>query len=238
MSMNPGATTWPDASSERRPERPVPTSTIRPSATATSARRPGAPVPSTTVPPRMTMSASTATSFDPAQTVRHDGGVAGQTLRWPDGDRIPEPIRTGLLGPGAPFEMATEEVLGSKMDVFGTRPRNLTRLLVSGAERFGDRPYLTFPDRSYTYRSIVPAVASVAAALRDNHGVGVGDRVAIAGANSAEWVVTFWAATVLGAITVAMNGWWTGPEMAYGLELTSPTVLLGDERRLDRLSGI
>src|SRR5579871_2451868 len=153
--------------------------TIRPSATATSAARPGAPVPSTTVPPRITISASTTTPFVPAETVRHDGEVAGQTLRWPDGDRIPEPIRSGLLGPGAPFEMAQEEVLGSKMDVFVTRPRNLVQLLKSGAERFGDLPYLTFPDRAYTYKGIVPAVASAAAALREQHGVGPGDRVAI-----------------------------------------------------------
>ncbi|HVM67339.1 MAG TPA: class I adenylate-forming enzyme family protein [Acidimicrobiales bacterium] len=164
--------------------------------------------------------------------------MAGQTLRWPDGDRIPEPFRTGLLGPGAPFEMVQDEVLGSKMDVFATRPRNLPQLLRSGAERFGDRPYLTFPDRSYTFESIVPAVASVARTLRDTHGVGPGDRVAISAANCADWVLTFWGATVLGAITVAMNGWWTGPEMAYGLELTRPTVLFGDERRLERLAGI
>src|SRR5579871_448318 len=140
--MKPGATTCPQASTMPRPERPLPMPTMRPSATATSAGCPGAPVPSTTVAPRMTMSASTAPPlFCPRQTVRHDGEVAGQTLRWPDGDRIPEPI-----GPGAPFEMAQEEVLGSKMDVFVTRPRNLVQLLKSGAERFGDLPYLTFPD--------------------------------------------------------------------------------------------
>jgi len=142
------------------------------------------------------------------------------------------------MGPGAPFEMAREDVLGTTMDVFVRRPRNLTRLLTSAAERFADQPYLTFPDRSYTYRSVLGPVASTAAALRDRYGVRQGDRVAIAAANSADWVIGFWATTVLGAITVAMNGWWTGPEMAYGLELTRPRVLLGDERRLGRLQGI
>src|SRR5690349_1212804 len=57
MSMKPGATTCPEASSARSPSRPSPTPTMRPSSTATSARRPGAPVPSTTVPPRITSSA-------------------------------------------------------------------------------------------------------------------------------------------------------------------------------------
>ena len=164
--------------------------------------------------------------------------MAGQTLRWPDGDRVPEPIRAGLLGPGAPFEMVREDILGTRMDVFAKRTRTLTQLLTSAAERLGDQPYLTFPDRAYTFAGVLGPVASVAAALRDRYGVSKGDRVAIAAANSAEWVISFWAATVLGAITVAMNGWWTGPEMAYGLELSRPTVLLGDERRLGRLSGI
>jgi acyl-CoA synthetase (AMP-forming)/AMP-acid ligase II len=42
---------------------------------------------------------------------------------------------------------------------------------------------------------------------------------------------------MLGGITVAMNGWWTGSEMTYALDLTTPTVLLGDRRRIARLEG-
>ncbi len=163
--------------------------------------------------------------------------MAGQTLRWPDGDRIPDPIRAALLGSGAPFEMAPENVLGTTMHVFVKRTRTLRELLLSAAERLGEQPYLTFSDRAYTFASVLGPVASMAATLRDRYGVGKGDRVAIAAANSADWVVAFWATTLLGGISVAMNGWWTGPEMAYGLELTKPKVLLGDERRLARLAG-
>src|SRR3954468_7229266 len=57
MSMKPGVTTWPDASSSRLPPRPSPIAEITPSVTATSARCPGAPLPSSTVPPRITRSA-------------------------------------------------------------------------------------------------------------------------------------------------------------------------------------
>jgi len=141
------------------------------------------------------------------------------------------------MGPGAPFELAEEEVLGTKIDVFPQRVHDLRELLVRASERFGDRPYLTFPERALTFTSVLGPVASVAAALRDRYGVGPGDRVAISAANGVEWVLTFWAATTLGAITVALNGWWTGPETRYGLELTRPTVLLGDARRLERLAG-
>src|SRR5215207_4012106 len=55
MTMKPGATTQPSASTCTSPFRLVPTSVMWPSLTATSARWPGAPVPSTTVPPRITV---------------------------------------------------------------------------------------------------------------------------------------------------------------------------------------
>ena len=39
-----------------------------------------------------------------------------------------------------------------------------------------------------------------------------------------------------GAIVIGLNGWWTGPELAYGVELTQPKVLIGDEPRLQRIT--
>src|SRR5947208_7508679 len=56
MSMKPGVTAQPDASSSRSPLRFAPISVMTPSEMATSARRPGRPAPSKTVPPRMTRS--------------------------------------------------------------------------------------------------------------------------------------------------------------------------------------
>jgi acyl-CoA synthetase (AMP-forming)/AMP-acid ligase II len=163
---------------------------------------------------------------------------SGITLRWPDGDRLGPQARAALIGAGAPFELADADVLGVNMTTFVRRPASLRELLVSAAERFGDQPYLVFADRSFTYRSVIAPVAAVAAALRDKYGVGRGDRVAIAAANCAEYALGFWAATSLGAVTVALNGWWTGPEMTYGLQLSRPRVLLGDRRRLERLDGV
>src|SRR6185436_19580671 len=56
MSMNPGVTAHPDASSTRSPSKCAPISMITPSLFATSATRPGAPVPSKTVPPLIAIS--------------------------------------------------------------------------------------------------------------------------------------------------------------------------------------
>jgi acyl-CoA synthetase (AMP-forming)/AMP-acid ligase II len=157
-------------------------------------------------------------------------------LTWPD-RTCPDAIRDALVGPGAPFELVTEDVLGVPMQVFAQRPRSLREMLRTAAERFADRPYVVFPERSVTYGEMPAAAAAVARSLAEKYGVGKGDRVAIAAANCVEYALTFWAATALGAITVAMNGWWTGPEMTYALQLTEPRVLLGDRRRIERLDG-
>jgi acyl-CoA synthetase (AMP-forming)/AMP-acid ligase II len=156
-------------------------------------------------------------------------------LTWPDSSLDPQ-IVTDLTGRGAPFELVREIVLDAEMDVFAERPRTMVDVLRSGADQFRDEPYAIFTDRTLTFSSIIEPVAAVATNLSEHFGVCRGDRVAIASANRAEYLLTFWAATALGAITVALNGWWTGPEMRYGIDLTEPKVLLGDDRRLSRLS--
>ena len=159
------------------------------------------------------------------------------TLTWPN-PSLSEELRLALVGQGAPFELVEEDVLGTRMAVFADRPRTIVEILRGGADRFAGRPYVVFPERQLTFDAVIGPVAAVARSLRDTYGVRRGDRVAICSANCIEFVLTFWAVTVLGGVTVALNGWWTGPEMAYALGLTEPKLLLGDRRCLDRLSGI
>jgi len=161
---------------------------------------------------------------------------SGLTLRWPDGS-LSESQLAAITGAGAPFELREEMVSGALLSVFAHRHRNLRELLISAADQFGEQPYLVFPDRTLSYVSMVPTVASVARQLQDRYGVDKGDRVALASASCAEYVITMWAAFSLGAVVVALNGWWTGAEMSHALELTSPRVVLGDRRRLERIEG-
>src|SRR6185312_3848355 len=77
--------------------------------------------------------------------------------------------------------------------------------------------------------------AAIAAALQSRYDIGPGDRVAICAANCPEWIQLFWAVASLNAVLVAMNGWWTGVEMANGLALTEPKLLVMDDKRRERL---
>jgi acyl-CoA synthetase (AMP-forming)/AMP-acid ligase II len=162
--------------------------------------------------------------------------TATSHLDWTAGAALDEAVATALVGPGAPFELRTEPVLGTTMPVFASRPRSLLQLLASAATRFPERDYLVFPERTLTYGNVHTPVAAAAQRLRDDFGIGRGDRVAIASANGVEYAITFWAATSLGAITVALNGWWTPSELAYGIAHTTPKVVFADTRRHQRLT--
>lgn len=138
-------------------------------------------------------------------------------------------------GPGGRFELVEEDVLGARIPVLRHRRRAVAELLAESV-RFGDRDYLVTEDRRLSHREHATAAAAFAAALRAEYGVGRGDRVAILGANTVEWVIAFWAAQTLGAIAVGLNGWWVPREIDHGLRLTEPAVVVADARRSARLA--
>ncbi len=146
-------------------------------------------------------------------------------------------VREQLLGPGGPFETTTEEVLGIPLEVFKNRLGSLREMLAQSALH-GEKEYLVQDDRRINYAEHVRLIASVAEALSSNYGIKKGDRIAILAANCPEWIITFWAATSLGAIVSALNGWWTSAEIQYGVELTGCKLLVGDRKRLSRVADV
>ncbi|MET7769624.1 class I adenylate-forming enzyme family protein [Nocardia sp. NPDC005366] len=142
-----------------------------------------------------------------------------------------------LTGPGGPFEMAVEDVLGAPIPVIKNRARSLSEILAASVA-LGARDYLVTEDRRISYAEHAAAVGALARALRERFGIGKGDRVGISAANTPEWVMTFWAAQCLGAITVGYNAWWAPREIAYGIEHTTPSVLIVDAKRAAQLADL
>lgn len=159
--------------------------------------------------------------------------AAPSTLRWclPP---LPEAAARHLTGPDGPFAFHEETVDGRTLTRFTRRFRNLPDLLRSAVDAQPDRPYLVDSTRTLTYAEAWRAIGARAAALR-SRGVSAGDRVALLGANQIEYILATWAALRVGAVVVGLNGWWTGAELRQGVELTGPSILLGDARRLERL---
>jgi len=149
-------------------------------------------------------------------------------------------VEAQLLAPGAPFELAEEEVLGERVPVFANRARSLRDVLLRGRE-FTDAEYMVFREgereRRYTFGDHEKLVASAAAALSDRFGVRPGDRVAILAANCPEWIISFWATVSLGAICVGLNGWWTEDEIRYAVGHSKPKLVIADRKRAARITG-
>ncbi len=143
-----------------------------------------------------------------------------------------------LTGPGAPFELQEEDVCGLSMPVFKQRLHSLREQLERSKE-FGEAEMAVWDTgERWTFAGHARQVASVAAALREKHGIGKGSRVAILASNSPEWVLTAWATLTLGGVVVAMNGWWQADEVVYGLGLAEPDLLVLDRPRKERLGDL
>ncbi len=160
-----------------------------------------------------------------------------------DNPTVPEKVREieqQLLAPDSHFGLIDIEIDGQPIKTFANRTTNL-RDLVANSANFGTKEYLCETDgsteRRVDFATHRDMVASLAAVLADEYGVGKGDRVAILGANGIDWIVAFWASVSLGAIACALNGWWTGPEIEYGVGYVEPKVLIADRKRIARVPG-
>ena len=142
-------------------------------------------------------------------------------------------IEALLCAPGAPFEMATVEVRGVPTRVWKNAPATLAALAATGRAH-GDSTFLVYEDERVSFAAWHRAVARLTSELQ-RLGVRKGDRVALASRNLPEWPVVFFATTVLGAICVPLNAWWTGPELSYGLSNSGAKVLVCDGERLARI---
>jgi acyl-CoA synthetase (AMP-forming)/AMP-acid ligase II len=168
--------------------------------------------------------------------------AAAARLSWIVGDLLPPDVRAALIGPGAPFELVVEPIQGRPHTVFARRPPNLRAVLDETAVSQPEATFLVDVDgegeRRWTFAEAVADIDALAGLLRGRYGIGKGDRIAIVSANSPEYGLAMWAAVSIGAIVASLNGWWTAAELRYGIELSTPALITGDERRLARLTEI
>ena len=151
---------------------------------------------------------------------------------WPARSR--EECIAILTAPGARFDMETVSIRGVETRVWKNAPQNL-RVVAELGRTHGEADFVVYEGERMTYSAWFRATAKLAAELR-TRGVGKGDRVALAMRNLPEWPVAFFAVTAIGAICVPLNAWWTGPELAFGLQDSGAKLLICDEERFARVA--
>ena len=140
-----------------------------------------------------------------------------------------------LTGPGGPFEIGTANVHGEELRVY-TKAAGSLRDVWTASEINGDADFLVYQDERFTYADAHATARKLVAHLAA-HGVGRGDRVAIAMRNYPEWVTSFWAVQSLGAVVVSMNAWWTAGENEYAFTDSGAIALIADGERYERVRG-
>jgi long-chain acyl-CoA synthetase len=141
-----------------------------------------------------------------------------------------DPVIAQLTGPGGPFEIVVEDVLGVPTQVYRQRMRSLRELMEQSALR-ADLEWLVQGDARYTFGEH-DRLARVMAQQLAGLGVGRGDRVALVSANVPEWVITFWACAILGAAVVPLNAWWKTEELEFGIQDSESKIVIADSRRI------
>jgi long-chain acyl-CoA synthetase len=145
-------------------------------------------------------------------------------------------VHAALTAPGMPFEMETVDVLGVPIRAWKNAPPSLRAILE--LSRAHDGEFLVYEDERITFAEHYQAVAHLATLLVERYGVHKGDRVAIVMRNLPEWSIAFWAAAAVGAVVVPLNGWWTAPEISYGLTDSGAAVAFLDRQRYERLADV
>ena len=128
-----------------------------------------------------------------------------------------------LTGPGGRFEIAESEGPRGVTRNFIRRERSL-RDVVERAARRGDKEFLIQGERRVSFADFASLVWGTAGYLIEEHKLSVGDRVAIAAANSIDWIVSAFAVASAGGVVVPLNPLWKKDELAFAIyRLRRPT---------------
>lgn len=107
--------------------------------------------------------------------------------------------------------------------------RTIGALMAELADRFGDRPALSFDGNDLTFREFYERSAAWSKALLAL-GISRGDRVAVLAGNHPDWLFTAIAAARIGAVLAPMNTWYKDEELHFALQHSEAQVLLCVDR--------
>ncbi|WP_407727710.1 class I adenylate-forming enzyme family protein (plasmid) [Rhodococcoides fascians] len=105
------------------------------------------------------------------------------------------------------------------------KPATLPTLIDAATANDRDAPFLLCTDRDWTYGQFSDAVDNMARGLVSLD-IKLGDRIAIAAPNSAQWLITWFAAAKIGAVLVTLNVAYRDHEFDYMLNQSGAVMIV------------
>lgn len=137
-----------------------------------------------------------------------------------------------LTGPGAPFELETVDGPTGPVRTFARREHSLRELIDRSARR-GDVEFVVQGDRRLSFGAFAALVRGTSRFLTEQAGLGPGERVAVVGANSIDWLLAVFGAAGAGGVAVALNNLSTGQELEFALADCGARFLVADAELAD-----
>lgn len=131
-----------------------------------------------------------------------------------------------------------EIIDGILLDVYKDRPRTLPEILRRSVDRDPKHEALVYGDRRISYGELAQMVDSLAFRLKEDYGVEKRDRVMLLLRNTPEFVVSFLAASQIGAISVPTNTRLKAPEIEYILKDSEPSILFMEPELWGRVAQV
>jgi acyl-CoA synthetase (AMP-forming)/AMP-acid ligase II len=153
-------------------------------------------------------------------------------------DKDIDRITDAVTAPGQMFELTEATRRGVAMPAFKNAPPSVAHYFAHFCNEKKDETFLVDGDMRWTFGEVWHAASHVAHGLATQHGIEKGDRVGIAARNSVNWIVAYMGTLMAGGCVTLLNGWWTGEELAFGIDLCECKLVLADPPRAARLEGV
>ncbi len=135
-----------------------------------------------------------------------------------------------LTAPGAYFEVQEVLVDGRGYPGFKNAPATALDILKS-ARNHGDLEFIVYEDQRLTYDEMFTRADALAAQLQGHYDIRKSDRVAIAMRNNPQWVISYCATLLAGAVVVPINSWGKSEELEYAIRDCGASLLVCDDAR-------
>jgi acyl-CoA synthetase (AMP-forming)/AMP-acid ligase II len=145
-------------------------------------------------------------------------------------------IMDRLTGPGGMMPLATIEQDGVSLPMIASAPPALPHYFAAFCAQHADKEFLVCGDERLTFGQVHEQAQAVARALVSGFGVRKGDHVGIAARNAPAWIVLYMGILMAGGVASLLNGWWTGQELADGVDMTDTRLVFADPPRAKRLA--
>ena len=154
-------------------------------------------------------------------------------------DKDIQRFTAAVTSPGQMFETTPTTRRGIEMPAFKNAPPSLAHYFAHFCNdpTKKDALFLVDGDLRMTFGEVYAAATCVAHGLVTKQGLKKGDRVGIAARNSVNWILAYMGTLMAGGCATLLNGWWTGEEMAYGIDLCECSLVLADPQRAKRFEG-